>query len=85
MSSTSNGKSEVGVNIALAGLSFQVVTLVAFLVATFDYAFVSRSHWSGRKLSGRFLNFCTFLFLATILILTRCCYVSVPAAALSWS
>ena len=76
MSSTSNGKSQTGVNIALAGLAFQVVTLFFFIVCTVDYMFRSRHVWrsQGVQLSGRFKNFCAWLSLATILILARCCY-----------
>lgn len=74
MSSTSNGKSSAGVNIALAGLSIQVITLTAFLVLVLDYFVRSRSVWSGAQLPSRFKVFCSFLMLATVLILVRCAY-----------
>ncbi|KIX07785.1 uncharacterized protein Z518_02439 [Rhinocladiella mackenziei CBS 650.93] len=74
MSSTSNGSSQAGVDIALAGLSFQVITLVAFIVATVDYFTRSRPVWMSIRLPTRFLVFVSFLSLATILILIRCSY-----------
>ena len=74
MSSSSNGGSSSGVNIALAGLSFQVATLFFFIVFTLDYMFRARAVWRGVKLSWRFKNFCAWLAAATLLILVRCCY-----------
>ena len=74
MSSTSNGRSTAGVNIALAGLCFQVATLAMFIVAVVDYMFRARSVWKSVPLSRRFKNFCAWLALATVLILVRCCY-----------
>ena len=74
MSSTSNGSSNAGVYIALAGLAFQVFTLVLFTAATVDYAFYSRKVWSAQQLSGKFKLFCAFLSAATLLILIRCSY-----------
>jgi RTA1 like protein len=76
MSSTSNGRSTTGVNIALAGLSFQVATLVIFTMTVVDYMFRSRHVWrnSSINISWRFKNFCGWLSLATLLILIRCCY-----------
>ncbi|KAF2717529.1 RTA1-domain-containing protein [Polychaeton citri CBS 116435] len=74
MSSTSDGASDAGVNIALAGLSFQVFTLVVFIVAVVDYMVLSRHVWQTMKLPLNFKIFSTFLSLATILILVRCCY-----------
>ena len=74
MSSTSSGDSEQGVNIALGGLGLQVATLVFFSVTVIDYMFRSRSVWREVKLPRAFVIFCTFLALATVLILTRCSY-----------
>ncbi|EHY57193.1 hypothetical protein HRR83_002687 [Exophiala dermatitidis] len=83
MSSTSNGSSDAGVNIALAGLAFQVATLVVFVTMTVDYFVRSRDVWmrpnsKARRihvqLPTRFLVFVSFLSLATLLILVRCCY-----------
>ena len=78
MSASSNGGSDAGVNIALAGLAFQVITLVFFIATVVDYAFLSRHIWRPTKLSMKFKIFCGFLGASTILILTRCCYVSRP-------
>jgi hypothetical protein len=74
MSSQSNGKSNVGVNIALAGLSIQVITLFVFCVLVVDYFIRSRSVWTKTPLPTRFKVFCGTLALATILILIRCAY-----------
>jgi hypothetical protein len=74
LSSSSNGSSQTGVNIALAGLCFQVVTLVFFIVLVLDYAVLSRLVWMLHRPPTRFLVFSAALALATILILVRCCY-----------
>ncbi|KIW84882.1 hypothetical protein Z517_00270 [Fonsecaea pedrosoi CBS 271.37] len=75
LSSSSDGGSQSGVDIALAGLGFQVFTLAAFVVLAIDYAIRSRAVWmSVPLLPRRFVVFCGFLSAATILILIRCCY-----------
>ena len=74
MSSSSDGASQTGVNIALAGLIFQVITLSFFSICISDYMWCSRSTWRSVKLPARFISFCGFLALATILILIRCVY-----------
>lgn len=74
MSSMSNGESSAGVNIALAGLAFQVATLALFVAVVADYAYRSRSVWMSHNLTIRFKVFCSFLGLATLLIWVRCCY-----------
>jgi len=76
MSSSSNGSSNVGVNIALAGLAFQVATLVVFILLTVDYFVRSRSVWryGDIHLPRQFKIFVGFIAFATILILIRCCY-----------
>ncbi|KAK3048989.1 hypothetical protein LTR09_009643 [Extremus antarcticus] len=74
MSSSSNGNSSVGVNIALAGLAIQVATLVMFIVATLDYAWLSRGVASEKKSTLQFKLFAGSLGAATILILIRCTY-----------
>ena len=80
MSASSNGGSSAGVNIALAGLCFQVATLAFFLTAVVDYMVLSRHVWQPTKLPMPFKIFCTFLGLAIILILTRCSYVRLTDA-----
>lgn len=74
MSSTSNGDSSVGVNVALAGLAFQVATLALFVTIVADYAFRSRSVWKGFKFPTVFKVFVSFLVLAILTIWIRCCY-----------
>jgi hypothetical protein len=74
MSSTSDGDSDTGVNIALAGLIFQVITLSVFSICVIDYMWRSRRTWKKTSLPRRFVIFCFFLTLATLLILIRCVY-----------
>lgn len=74
MSSSSDGSSQAGVDIAMAGLGFQVITLFFFAVATVDYAIRSRCVWQKHGLSRSFKIFAAFLTLATIAIFIRCCY-----------
>lgn len=74
MSSSSNGVSQSAVNIALAGLCIQVITLFTFCVLVIDYAIRSRSVWRNSQLPTRFKLFCGGLTAATLLILTRCAY-----------
>ena len=78
MSSSTSGSSQVGVDIAIFGLSFQVVTLCVFIGLCIDY-FVRCS--KGRKLASsnipvtpQFKRFLGFLSAAIILILLRCAY-----------
>jgi hypothetical protein len=74
MSSKSNGQSTDGVNIALSGLVFQVFTLVVFVGAIIDYVIRSRHVWGHAQIPNRFVVFSSFLTLATLTILIRCCY-----------
>lgn len=74
MSSTSNGESTVGVNIALAGLAFQVATLALFVGGTVDYISRSRHVWRFASIPGRFIIFSIFLTIALLTIMIRCCY-----------
>lgn len=74
MSSTSNGKSSKGVNIALAGLAFRVFTLTVFVLLVIDYFVRSRPAWRYSKPSARLSVFMSATALATILILVRCAY-----------
>jgi hypothetical protein len=76
-SSSSSGTSQTGVDVALAGLSFQVFTLTVFAVFAVDYA-IRFAHYSPpadrKKLTTRFLVFIGSLSAAAILILIRCAY-----------
>ena len=74
MSSTSDGASQVGVNIALAGLAFQVATLTCFIAVVTDYAIRSRHAVAKHGVNSRFKLFAGFLSLAILTIFIRCCY-----------
>jgi hypothetical protein len=74
LSSTSSGSSRLGQDISLVGLSFQVFTLVVFILLGIDY--LVRLYWlpGQTKTSFRFKVYLLFLSLSTILILGRCIY-----------
>jgi tellurite resistance protein TehA-like permease len=74
MSSNSNGSSQIGIDIVLAGLSFQVFTLTIFVILASDYAIKYLRHRSNVRSTTTFKVFASFLALAIILILTRCVY-----------
>jgi len=74
MSSNSKGSSQTGIDIALAGLSFQVLTLTIFTLLACDYMLRYRKHRGDVRLSRGFKVFARFLSLAIVLILARCCY-----------
>jgi RTA1 like protein len=74
LSTTSSGSSQVGVNLALAGLSMQVVFLVVFCCCFADYMIRYLHHRKGKRFSGRVKLFFGFLALAILLILARCAY-----------
>lgn len=78
LSSDSSGKSIVAVDVAIAGLAFQVFTLCVFIALVIEYA---ARYIKARKasniptlISGRFKIFCAFLALSILLILIRCAY-----------
>ncbi|XXH04417.1 hypothetical protein Hte_010831 [Hypoxylon texense] len=73
-STSSNGQSKSAVDLTLAGLSFQVFSMVAFCGLIADYM-IRYSKSGGRALtSPRLRLFITFLSLAILLILARCAY-----------
>jgi hypothetical protein len=75
MSATSNGQSQAGVDIALAGLIFQVITLTFFVGCVLDYVVRSRGVWHNKQtFPPRFVVFVAAVALATLLIFIRCCY-----------
>ncbi|KAG9856601.1 RTA1-domain-containing protein, partial [Aureobasidium melanogenum] len=79
MSSQSNGSSKAGVDIGLAGLSFQVFTLLFFIVLAVQYGVRYRKdRRNGRvkisSLDGRFKFFLLCLSLSLVLIFIRCAY-----------
>jgi hypothetical protein len=80
LSSSSSGGSNVAVDVSIAGLSFQVVTLCVFIALATDYAIRAAK---GRKragsettvpLSRSFKIFVFFLAAAIVFILIRCGY-----------
>ncbi|KAJ0351211.1 hypothetical protein COL154_012985 [Colletotrichum chrysophilum] len=76
LSSIANDKSQVqkGVNVSLAGLIFQVVTLVVFCILFADYLFAAYRSGARERITKNMCVFLAFLFVATILILVRCSY-----------
>ncbi|KAH8811510.1 sphingoid long-chain base transporter RSB1 [Xylogone sp. PMI_703] len=83
MSSSSTGSNQAGVDIALAGLSFQVFTLTVFILMALDFGLRYRRDFRNGKVSRdekgpaqdtRFRIFLAFLSLSIICILIRCVY-----------
>lgn len=79
MSSNSQGSSQNGVNISLAGLSFQVLSLTIFIALSIDYTWaymrdLHRGAVQNRLSETRYRIFLGFVTLATICIYTRCVY-----------
>ena len=84
MSATTKAGSnpQTGVNISIAGLSFQVGTLSIFVLLAADYFFryarksprSAGSHSSSTKWTGRFKVFLGCLGLAILLIFIRCAF-----------
>lgn len=79
MSSQSDGSSQVGVDLGLAGLSLQVIVLFAFIVLSIQYAFRYHSDVKAGKVSSagldtRFKHFVVFLSLAVLVIFIRCVF-----------
>ncbi|KAI9150568.1 Efflux pump himE [Paramyrothecium foliicola] len=65
---------QIGVDISLAGLCFQVVTLTAFCALFGDYMW-SWTHSPARcKMTPRMRCFLAFFFASVLLILIRCAY-----------
>ncbi|KAK7424719.1 hypothetical protein QQX98_000297 [Neonectria punicea] len=65
---------ENGENISLAGLIFQVVTLVVFSALFADYVFKAARSPSRSRLNRAMIIFLGFLFASTFIILVRCAY-----------
>jgi hypothetical protein len=67
---------QTGVDLSLAGLSFQVISLVIFSILALDWI----RHWRSQPLSEKvvlprkFKGFAWLLVLAVVLILARCAY-----------
>jgi hypothetical protein len=78
LSVSSSGKSQIGVDLALAGLSFQVFTIVLFCCFFADYLiryFRSPQGRTGTATLGvRLKLFFGFMILAVVLTIARCAY-----------
>ncbi|OLN83414.1 Sphingoid long-chain base transporter RSB1-like protein 5 [Colletotrichum chlorophyti] len=74
LSTTSQGSSDVGIDLAMAGLVIQVVVLVAFCALFADYMVRYVRSPTSRPLTRREKLFFGFLALAIVLILARCAY-----------
>ncbi|KAF4554273.1 RTA1-like protein 8 [Elsinoe fawcettii] len=74
LSSTSSGSSNAGVQVSVAGLSFQVVTLFVFSVACADYAWRYNKRHGTKGLTKQFKIFTVALTAAILLIFIRCAY-----------
>ncbi|CAF3459575.1 hypothetical protein SNK03_004582 [Fusarium graminearum] len=65
---------KTGEDISLAGLIFQVVTLICFCALFIDYVVKASKSSSRSRLDKPMMTFLAFLFLSTIFILIRCAY-----------
>jgi uncharacterized ion transporter superfamily protein YfcC len=77
LSSSTSGASNIGVNVAIAGLSFQVFTLTIFILLALHYGFryVRRPRVKpSESLTAKFKIFVAFLSLSILCILIRCVY-----------
>ncbi|KAI1085877.1 RTA1-domain-containing protein [Whalleya microplaca] len=74
LSTSSSGQSTTGVNLALAGLSFQVITMVVFCGLLVDYLNRYSRSKSTAFISVRLKTFLVCLGAAVLLILARCAY-----------
>ena len=78
LSSTSNGGSKAANDVAIAGLSFQVFTLLIFIALGLEFAVrylkAQRLQAQKRVLPTSFKVFVSFLSLAIVCILIRCAY-----------
>ncbi|KAI3337602.1 parasitic phase-specific protein PSP-1 [Xylariaceae sp. AK1471] len=74
ISTTSNGSNNAGVDLALAGLIFQVVTMLAFCGLLADYMIRYFQSQPSGSVHLRLKLFLGFLSFAVLLILGRCAY-----------
>lgn len=72
--STAQEDVKTGEDISIAGLVFQVVTLLCFVALFIDYVFRASKSPARYRLTKPILTFLFFLFLSTIFILIRCGY-----------
>lgn len=74
LSASSSGSSQIGVDIAMAGLILQVVMLFVFLGLFSDFVIRYLSSDSARNIGTRGKLFFGFLLLAVLTILARCIF-----------
>ncbi|KAF5654147.1 phospholipid-translocating ATPase [Fusarium sp. NRRL 25303] len=74
LSTVSQGSSQTGIDIALAGLSLQVVILVLFCALLGDYLWRYFRSGNASAMGNRMRIFFGFLSAAVILILARCAF-----------
>lgn len=72
--STAQEDVKTGEDISIAGLVFQVVTLLCFVALFIDYVFKASKSPARYRFTKPILTFLFFLFLSTIFILIRCGY-----------
>lgn len=65
---------QVGVDISLAGLIFQVITLVVFCALFADYLIACKRSAVWDRIPGRVKVFLSFIFLSILFITLRCVY-----------
>lgn len=73
-SSLSIGADESGVKISIAGLTFQVIVIIAFIALSVDFLISFKRRGPRTVLPFATKRFLVFLSSAIILILVRCCY-----------
>jgi hypothetical protein len=74
MSASTSGASQTGVDIALAGLSFQVFTLLVFCGLFADYLIRYSRSGEAARFGPRPKRFFAFTALAVLLTFIRCAY-----------
>ncbi|KAF5550326.1 phospholipid-translocating ATPase [Fusarium mexicanum] len=72
--STAEDDVKTGEDVSIAGLVFQVVTLLCFVALFIDYVIRASKSPARHRLTKSILTFLFFLFLSTIFILIRCGY-----------
>ncbi|KLO84405.1 phospholipid-translocating ATPase [Fusarium fujikuroi] len=72
--STAQEDVKTGEDVSIAGLVFQVVTLLCFVALFIDYVIRASKSPARYRLTKPILTFLFFLFLSTIFILIRCGY-----------
>ncbi|SPJ78898.1 related to parasitic phase-specific protein PSP-1 [Fusarium torulosum] len=74
LSASSSGASQVGVDVAMAGLILQLIMLVAFSVLFADYMFQYLRSKATRSFQSRDKLFFTFLAISVLTTLARCIF-----------